>query len=182
MNVITYFRISYRLCLLFVVSFISNHVFSQAHITLSHTNFVVTSNEIQWDYYIVNDGTVPLKFNSANFRLTHGASIIPPGSNTYAFTYVVGTSDFAASNHATNYTSPTRLFQMVQSTANYPEFLAISLPFGVPMRVGRFSLKITNTNWVAGQLMDFAYFSTGNGAILYVDGNIFTRSHLKNTL
>src|SRR5689334_13549833 len=104
-------KIQYILCIicLLIIQQKSN---AQGHLKMQIANCVATSNEIQFDYLLLNDGTVPLKFNSASMRITHNAAIVPAGTNTIVFTYVGG-SDFPAayatgSSYSLNYTPGTR--------------------------------------------------------------------------
>jgi hypothetical protein len=136
---------------------------------------------------LLNDGDQPLKLNSASLRLTHGTSMVPAGTNTYAFTYVGGT-DFpaafvsAGTTYSVGYNAGTQLMMMTMNTGNYNAGTAIALPIGGPAKkVGRFSLKITNTDWVAGATTGLAFNANGNGAVMYVNGSNFSTAMGQST-
>ena len=137
-------------------------------------NCVATANEIQFDFMLLNDGTEMLKLNSASFRLTHNPAIIPAGTNNIELTYVGG-SDFPAAfvnlptTYNLAYNDVTTLMSHTESNGNYTYVTAVTIPVGGPaMKVGRFSLKITNTDWVTGVSAGLAFFTSGNGAVVYV--------------
>lgn len=163
--------------LLIFINVCSIKVSGVEHLNMQITNCVATANEIQFDFMLLNDGDQPLKLNSGSFRMTHSATIVPAGTNTYSFTYVGG-SDFPGaflaipSTYNVNYTATSRLMQLTMSTGNYTSSTAISIPVGGPAkRVGRFSLKITNANWVTSASVGIAYSVNGNGAVMYVNGS-----------
>ena len=140
-------------------------------------NCVATANEIQFDFMLLNDGDQALKLNSASFRLTHNPAIIPAGTNNIELTYVGG-SDFPAAfvsiptTYNLAYNAATTLMNHTQSNGNYTSATGVTLPIGGPaMKVGRFSLKITNTNWVTGVSAGLAFYTSGNGAVVYIGGS-----------
>ncbi len=178
------------ICTIFLLSFLSAFSassFAAEHLTMQITNCVATSNEIQFDFLLLNDGTLPLKFNSASLRMNHSAAIIPAGTNTIQFSYVGG-SEFPAayvsipSTYNVGYNAGSRLLQLTMSPGNYSSNTAIDIPVGGPAKkVGRFSLKIMNTDWVTGASAGLTYFTNGNGAVVYVNGSSISTAMSQTT-
>ena len=147
------------------------------HVTMQMTNCVVTADEFQFDYMILNDGDQPVKLNSAAFRITHSPAIVPSGTHSYSLSYVGG-SDFPDAfltpgvTYNVSYTPATQLMQMVMSNGNYNSITAVSIPIGGPAKkVGRFSLKITSGSWTTGSAVGLSYHSNGNGIVVFLNGS-----------
>ena len=137
-------------------------------ISMSTGNCVATANEIQFDLFVTNTGAVSLQFKSAVIRLTHSAAILAGGTNTIVFSYVSG-SDFPlswppSSSPAFIYTPATRLFRVSTGNSIYVNggtCAAPNIASGATKEIGRFSLKNTAQNFVAGANVGLAWSISG---------------------
>ena len=167
-----------KLCFMAFLMTISFRGFASSHLSMTIENCSASKDEIQFDFMVQNDGDVALKFNSGSFRLVHDAAIVPAGNNSFTFSYIEGTSDFSRAfatrpgSYNVNYNAEKQMMQLTMSSNNFSSSTAIAIPAdGKAMRVGRFSLKITNGSWVPGAEINTAFHPTGNGILAYVDGS-----------
>lgn len=165
------------MCVIVLMVTLSFKGYSAAHVSMAIENCVTTGNEIRFDFTLQNTGDQSMKFNSGSFRLLHDASILPSGKNTFTFSYVEGTSDFPEAfskigkTFNVNYNPATQLMQLTMSTGNYNERTAVSLPVnGKAKKVGTFSLKINDGSFVEGASVNTSFFTSGNGAVVYNNG------------
>ena len=127
--------------------------------TLSTANCTATSNVISFDVMVTNTGPGALNLQAATIRLTHATGLVPTtGVNTFTFAYVQdGQSDAPlmwppTSTVTATYTAAVRQMSVGSGTTAYANNgngscngVAPSLPIGVPKKIGRFSLTISNT-------------------------------------
>jgi hypothetical protein len=150
--------------------------FAQSHVALNISNCSATANSFSYDVTVTNDGTTGLQFNSATIRLLHGATVFASGTNTLTASYVPGSSAFAAvyQTPGSSFTlayggTTTRTITLTMSTANYTQPSAITLPPGVPMNIGRFTITNTAQNFAPNGAVGMNWNGTTSGVVCYVD-------------
>lgn len=113
------------------------------HVTMTIQNATSTSNTIEFDVFIMNDGTSQLNLGGYQFGINFASYILAGGTpGTTAYTYLAGTRDplFAGlTNPSVQYNN--QQLKVVSTTV--PSVNAVALPTGVQMSLGRF--KFTNT-------------------------------------
>lgn len=113
------------------------------HVTMSIQNATSTSNTIEFDVFIVNDGTTQLNLGGYQFGINFASSILGGGTpGTSSYTYLAGTRDplFAGlTNPSVQYNN--QQLKVVSTTV--PSVNAVALPYGIQMSLGRF--RFTNT-------------------------------------
>ena len=171
----------------FLVVF-STKSYGASHITLSIENCTVTANEIQFDYFVMNDGTTQLNHSLGSFRLVFAATLIP-ANTPMSLTYVPGSSDvplnyanasffsFAVTNSAT-----IRLLThtMTSGAAYTSAATAPIYPVGVKIKIGRYKLTPTGVgvNFNSGANVGLGFFASGNGINAFVDNAPVSYTHL----
>ncbi|GBL35475.1 hypothetical protein EMGBS15_10700 [Filimonas sp.] len=121
------------------------------HVTMTLQNPTSTANTLEFDVYIVNDGTSVLNLGGYQFGINFSNTILNGGTPAAngAYTYIAGTRDAAfASLSAPSiaYTASTSHLRVVSTTV--ASVYAGNLPMGVPKCLGRY--RFTNTvNWLA---------------------------------
>lgn len=137
-------------CLLVVFQLFAVVGFSQNHITFTLTNATSTANTLEYDIYIVNDGTTSLKLAAVSMGINYSESILngaTPGTGAYV--YIPDTRDPVFStipNYSVQHTLARHHLRV--TTTNSTIDNAVTLPFNVPIMLGRF--RFTNTtSWVA---------------------------------
>ncbi|GEM_PF-2865474 len=158
--------------------------YSQTHVTMSMQNCSQpSSNTIQFDLYIVNDGTTALKFNGAQFGINYDPAILNGGTITTSVVnnswdiIVVGgsSSSFSFPSGAANHV------RIVQTGCIGCSGSAPSMPTNVPLRFGTFIL--TNSQpWAANSQPNFTLQSSVTGGkticatVVYIGANTSTTS------
>ena len=142
--------------LLLSLSMIPLRSFSAEHVTLSLQNATSTTNTIEFDVYIVNDGTTSLQIKGYAFGINFSPTILnggTPGPSSYV--YIAGTRDPAftsLSGVSTAYNNN----QLKATSTLVPSVNAVTLVPGLQYRLGRFSF--TNTvNWLSGSVPNFQF-------------------------
>lgn len=59
--------------------------FAQEHVTMSVRNITATANTIEYDLYILNDGSIPLKLSACSFGVNFNEAILNGGTLTYNY-------------------------------------------------------------------------------------------------
>lgn len=122
--------------------------FAADHVTLSLQNPTSTFNTLEFDVYIVNDGTTALNLGGYQFGINFASSILAGGTPAAgSYTYLAGTRDasFALLNNPSVQYNNSQL-RVVANTVLFPN--ATPMPIGVQRSLGRF--RFTNTvNWLA---------------------------------
>ena len=116
--------------------------FSQEHITLSVENITAKSTTIEYDLFIVNDGTTALKLAGCAYGINYNGTILNGGNPSEAsFAYAEGTrsrgvsglTDFSVLN-----TNREGVNQLRVTTKPSKKEDATVLPINVPYKVGHF--------------------------------------------
>ena len=170
---ITYLQAKARhLLFLFLVLSFSQFVRAQQHITMSMANCqAIGTNQLQFDVIVLNDGAVPIKFNSAVIRFSHGnistgtISWGPVNSAWPGWTNA-GTYTYNASTQICSFSSGTAFFA---SSAVAP-----NLPINVPVTLGRFYIQ-TSTTFTSNVSSQLTWVNTA-GIAAWVNGSPTTSS------
>jgi hypothetical protein len=145
---------------------------STAQITISTANCNISSNEVQMDILVTNTGAIDLRWNSCVLRMSVPAAMIPAGTQTYTYNYMGG-SDFPlswplsypANSFGASYNEATRLLTWTtgnSSAYNNTTCAAPLLSPGQTKTIGRFSFKITSSNFVGGAAANFVWHTTSS--------------------
>jgi len=159
--------------------------FSASHVTFSLENCSnPTPNTVEYDLYIVNDGTAALKLASVSYGVLYSSAILnggTPASNAY--TFIAGTRDPALTG-LNSYTETQTLASNQLRVTMVPQLdtgIAPILPISVPLRVGRFTFTNT-TSWTTNsdpgftlKMVPQAGF-TQCSANVYIDGDTIPTS------
>lgn len=135
---------------------LSLNVFSQAHVTMSMKNITATKNTIEYDLYIVNDGTTPMKLSACSYGVNFNAAILNKGESQYTYKQnsrgaeLSGLKNFSLANKNTNEINQARMITTPSSFANSPELLQ-----NKPFRVGHFVLS-NNVSWATNSHPEFS--------------------------
>ncbi|MBK7763425.1 MAG: T9SS type A sorting domain-containing protein [Bacteroidetes bacterium] len=161
-------------CLAFFIPFVGKSI---EHATITLLNPSSTATTIEFDVFLVNDGTTALKLAGYQFGINFSATILnggTPGSTSYE--YLSGTRDVALNN----LTLPSTQYNNAQlKVSSTPVTLlnAVSLMTGFQYKLGRF--RFTNTvPWLSGSMPDLQFqllSSPGKThalVIAYVDASI----------
>lgn len=125
-----------------------------SHVTISLQNATSTSNQIEFDVFIVNDGTTNLSLGGYQFGLNFSNTILnggTPGATSYAL--LAGTRDpifntLSAPSAAYNNS------QLKSVATTVSSIYGVNLPFGTQYCLGRY--RFTNTvNWTSGSIPNF---------------------------
>lgn len=129
------------------------------HITLSLLNTSSTTNTLEYDIYIVNDGTVNMKLAGIQFGINFNLSILNGGSPTSsAYTYIAGSRDPIFST-LTAFSVAYNNAQLKVTSTPATLLNSVNLPIGVSYKLGRF--RFTNTvSWTAGSMPQLAFQET----------------------
>jgi hypothetical protein len=145
--------------LLFGFSAMSLFANAQEHVTLSLDNITSTANTVEYDLYIVNDGSTSIKLSACAFGVNFNSNILngaTPSENAYQLipgsqSQALGAlSTYSMQKTLTERSAQLRLTMAPTQKANCPV-----LASNVPYRVGRF--RFTNTaNWAKNSNPSFA--------------------------
>lgn len=129
------------------------------HITLSLLNTSSTTNTLEYDVYIVNDGTTNMKLAGVQFGINFNVSILNGGSPTSsAYTFIAGTRDPIFST-LTAFSVAYNNAQLKVTSTPATLLNSVNLPIGVSYKLGRF--RFTNTvSWTAGSMPQLAFQET----------------------
>jgi len=134
---------------------------AQSHVTCSLQNCSTSSaNTLEFDLYIVNDGTTSLKFNSVAFGIDINSGILVNTADNLQMSYV-GSSDLPpviVSSFSFGYASLELKFTSLPFVVN--SATAPSLNANAPVKVGRFLVTNLSHNWVASSTTQFALDTT----------------------
>ena len=140
------------LLLSFGLGLISFSGFSQEHITLSLENITAKSNTIEYDLFIVNDGTTPLRLSACAYGVNYNGVILNGTTpSDAALTYIEGTR-----SQALNGMSPYNLLNTNRDGANQLRLTmkpakkenCATLVANVPYKVGHFKFT-NNSSWTS---------------------------------
>ncbi len=172
------------LCCLSICFFLlSSKSLEAQHVTISMSNCAVISNkEVQFDVNVLNDGTVPLKYNSMVIRFEHSAGIYT-APTTFSWGMVAGSQQSSwpqnsgfnfPGNLATMLWGYTASNRQCSKSLSSPIFFtnanAPSLPIGTNVKIGRFFLKTTNGHFTMNNLLSLTWASTA-GLVAWVGTN-----------
>ena len=121
--------------------------FSQAHMTLSLENITVTSNSIEYDLVVTNDGTTDIKLGGCAYGVNFNNQILN-GANLEGVTntFISGTQSQTLAGlrpYGLKLSQAENLSQLRLAMASCTKENASSLLQNVPYRIGRF--KFTNS-------------------------------------
>lgn len=173
----------YKLCLTLGLCLISFIGFSQDHVTMTLKNVSATTNTVEFDMFIVNDGTTALKLAACSFGVNYSATILNGGTPANgAFTFIAGTRDAGLSG-LNAYTVAHTLARNHLRTTMSPqaEGSAPTLAPNVEYRIGTFRftntvLWTTNGDPAFGLQLVLATGYTQCVATVYSNGNTVTNS------
>lgn len=144
---------TYALMIAMLFSFAA---FSQSHVTMSLKNIVSTKNSIEYDLYIVNDGSTSLKLSGCSYGINFDASILNGGKISFNYNQnsrgqaLQGLTDYSLGVADMPSTKQVRMTTTVSKIDKSP----VLLP-NMPFKVGRF--KMTNSNnWTANSKPSFS--------------------------
>jgi hypothetical protein len=138
---------------------ISFAAMSQAHITMSMENITSTSNTIEYDLYLVNDGSTAIKLAAYAYGINYDASILNGGKPGEAANAVVANSRTRSLASLKEYslknTNRNTFNQLRMTTTPVRLSNAVELPYNVPYKVGHFKFS-NNAPWKANSNPAFA--------------------------
>lgn len=151
----------------------------QSHITFTLSNASSTNNTLEYDLFIVNDGTTTIKLAAVQVGVLFDASILNGGTPaTTAYAYIPGTTDEGLSHliaFSKQYASATHQLRLIQ-TPQEEELCDVLTP-NVQYRLGRF--RFTNTvDWAPNSMPNLHMQLTVAGgytvvaATTYIDGSL----------
>jgi hypothetical protein len=135
---------------------LSLNVFSQAHVTMSMKNITATKNTIEYDLYIVNDGTTPMKLSACSYGVNYNSAILNKGESQYMYkqnsrgTELSGLKNFSLASKNTREITQARMITTPSSFANSPELIQHK-----PFKVGHFVLS-NNVAWASNSNPEFS--------------------------
>jgi len=125
---------------------------AQEHITLSLENITSTTNSLEYDLYVINDGSTPLKLSACAYGVNYSGVILngaKPSESAYSFIpgtrsqALNGLNDYSVLNTNREHANQLRMTMKTARRAQAPVLLA-----NVPYKVGRF--KFTNaSDWTS---------------------------------
>jgi len=153
MNIIKQMTLALLLLSLSIIPF---RGFSADHLVMSLQNATSTTNTIEFDVTIMNDGTSAVNLGGYQFGINFNSAILnggtPAGSS---YTYIAGTRDPIFSG----LTGVSVLYnnnQLKAVSTTVPSVNAVPLVIGVAYTLGRF--RFTNTvNWLAGSVPNLQF-------------------------
>jgi len=154
--------------------------FSQEHITLSVENITAKSNTLEYDLFIVNDGTTSLKLAGCAYGVNYNGVILNGGNpSDAAYAFVEGTRSRGVSGlsaYSLLNTNKEGLNQLRFTTKPSLKAYATPLPINVPYKVGHFVFT-NNKPWASNSnpsisLSEFTVpGATVSCALAYVNSN-----------
>ncbi len=134
--------------------------FSQEHVTMSLKNITTTSNTIEFDLYIVNDGSTSLKLSACSYGVNFDPSILNGGTVSYQYTEdskeegLQGLTSFSLAKAKTADIHQVRMTSMPSGYA-----YAAELTYEVPLKVGRFTMT-NSVPWTPNSYPSFSFMET----------------------
>lgn len=136
--------------------------FSQAHVTMTLKKINSTSNTIEYDLYIVNDGKDELKLSALSFGINFDQSILNEG--TLRYSYIEKSKDQVLAPLTTYSTS-------VSLTDHHAQLKMTSTPIGIenailleknkPYKIGRFRVA-NSVDWTPNSNPSFTHQETAS--------------------
>lgn len=125
-----------------------------SHVTLSLQNATSTSNQIEFDIFIVNDGTTNLALGGYQFGVNFSNTIMNGGTpGAASFALIPGTRNplFASLSNPSSAYNNSQLKSVATTLAP-----GVNMVFGTQYRLGRY--RFTNTvNWTSGSVPNFQF-------------------------
>lgn len=156
MKTLNQLRIQY-VTTLFCSMMLSVTAMSQSHVTMGMRNITANQSTIEYDLYIVNDGTTELKLSACSYGVNFNNQITNQGSISYQYksksraSELNGLSEVA---HAITKVDGIDQARMTTVPSGYAK--APVLTKGVPFLVGHFVLQ-NSSGWAPGSEPDFSF-------------------------
>ncbi|GBL35014.1 hypothetical protein EMGBS15_06090 [Filimonas sp.] len=134
--------------------------FSQEHVTMSLKNITATSNTIEFDLYIVNDGSTSLKLSACSYGVNFDPAILNGGIIKYAYTEdsreeaLQGLTSFSLAKAKTIDVHQVRMTSMPSGYVHAAELIP-----EVPFKVGRFTMT-NSVSWTPNSYPSFSFMET----------------------
>jgi hypothetical protein len=130
--------------------------FSRSHVTMTLKNITTTSNTIEYDLFIINDGCSPIKLSACSYGVNFDEKILNGGSITYSYKQ---SSRAESLNGLTSFSMKSskvkETYQVRMTTATSKYDIASELTHQIPFKIGRF--KITNSvSWAKNSNPSFS--------------------------
>ncbi len=152
---------SKKIVALFCGLLVSMAGFSQSHVTMSLMNISTTSNTIEYDLYMINDGNTTLKLSACSYGVNFDKEILNGGTISYSYVErsrsrgLEGLTKFTLASTQVADIHQVRMTSMPCGFADAPALLP-----DVPFKVGRF--RITNSvSWTSNSLPSLALMESG---------------------
>lgn len=141
-----------RACLLLVIMLGSISGFSIQHVTMSVKNIHITERTIEYDLYVVNDGTTKIKMSACSFGVNFDESIVNGGTITYFFKLHTRNEAFDQSRKLAVASTDNEAGMQARMTTSFASLEKSNelLP-GIPFKIGRFTISNSN-NWTTNGL------------------------------
>jgi uncharacterized protein YfkK (UPF0435 family) len=130
---------------------------SQTHVTMSMKNITTTPNTIEYDLYIVNDGSTDFKLSACSYGVNFNPDIVNGGVLNY---------DYVDNSKSEELTGLTPFSKNVKEVDRINQVRIITTPCGyenapelkpeVPFKVGRFSI-VNSADWTPNSRADFRF-------------------------
>lgn len=185
-----------KIIFLSITSFLLHLSLQAQHVTLSTANCVmVSAQEAQFDVVVVNDGNIALKFASATIRgtMSNATSLMGagnPGTVSWGFvpnscptSWPINSSAWPnAVPGSFSYNVGTGAFTFTSSPTYFTTQTAPTLPFNVPVTIGRIFVKITGGTFAPNASLGWTWLNTATGAgITAYQNNATTVTSLQST-
>jgi hypothetical protein len=121
--------------------------FSIQHVTMSVKNIHTTNHTIEYDLYVVNDGTTKLKMSACSFGVNFDEAIVNGGTITYFFKPQTRNEAIDQSRKLTVASTGNEAGMQARMTTSFASLEKSNelLP-GIPFKIGRFTI-INSNNW-----------------------------------
>lgn len=129
--------------------------FSQSHVTMSLKNISSTKNTIEYDLYIVNDGTTSLRLSGCSYGINFDPTITNGGHVTFSYNQhsrgqaLQGLTDFSLGVANMQEYNQVRVTTTISKSDKSPVLIA-----NMPYKVGRFKMSNSH-NWTANSKPSF---------------------------
>ena len=138
-----------------ITMLLSNASFSQAHVTMSMRNITATSNTIEYDLFILNDGNTSVKLSACSFGINFNPSILNGGIITCSQLSNTRDADLSNLSKLSMAKKEANDFQQLRLTT-IPVKLdqSVELYPKAPYKIGRFRI-INSEKWTANSNPSF---------------------------
>ncbi len=182
-----------KIVFLSIIAFFSHLSLQAQHVTLSTANCVMVSpSEAQFDVVVVNDGNTALKFASATIRgtMANQATLTSTGTVSWGFvpnscptSWPINSSAWPNTVNANfSYNTGSGAFTFTSSPTYFTAQTAPTLPFNVPVTIGRISVKVTGGTFIQNANLNWTWLNTSTGAgITAYQNNATTVSSLQSS-